>query len=129
LAAPAKRTLIFICQHDSDDALGHVRVGGVRRVIGEGLVEIDPMEREAAESCPLLMITLVINTGAPPMTTNIDTSDVCCVALELSKSSWVCAVAIPGDSQAVVHKIKASDVDRLIGILNSSKAKAVAACA
>ena len=29
-----------------------------------------------------------------------------------------------GDSQAVVHKIKAGDVDRLIGILNSSKAKA-----
>ena len=58
------------------------------------------------------------------MTTNIDTSDVCCVALELSKTSWVCAFAVPGDSQAVVHKIKASDVDRLIGILNSSKAKA-----
>jgi transposase len=58
------------------------------------------------------------------MTTNIDTSDVCCAALELSKTSWVCAFAAPGDSQAVVHKIKASDVDRLIGILNSSKAKA-----
>jgi transposase len=58
------------------------------------------------------------------MTANVDTSDVCCVALELSKTSWVCAFAVPGESQAVVHKIKASDVDRLIGILNSSKAKA-----
>lgn len=58
------------------------------------------------------------------MTTTIDACDVCCVALELSKTSWVCAFAVPGDSQAIVHKIKASDVDRLIGILNSSKAKA-----
>ena len=58
------------------------------------------------------------------MTTNIDTGDICCAALELSKTSWVCAFAVPGDSQVVVHKIKACDVDRLIGILNSSKAKA-----
>ena len=58
------------------------------------------------------------------MVTNINTGDICCAALELSKGSWVCAFATPGDSQAVVHKIKASDVDRLIGILNSSKAKA-----
>ena len=58
------------------------------------------------------------------MTTNIDTGDICCAALELSKTSWVCAFAVPGDSQVIVHKIKAGDVDRLIGILNSSKAKA-----
>src|SRR5947208_678215 len=82
------------------------------------------MKRDGTESCPLLTITSVINTGVPPMTTNIDTRDVCCAALELSKTAWVCAFAVPGDSQATVHKIKASDVDRLIGILNSSKAKA-----
>src|SRR5271155_4634540 len=70
------------------------------------------------------MITWVINTGAPPMMTNIDTGDICCAALERSKTSWVCAFAVPGDSRVVVHKIKACDVDRLIGILNSSKAKA-----
>jgi transposase len=58
------------------------------------------------------------------MTTTIDTCDVCCVAIELSKTSWVCAFAAPGDSQTVVHKIKAGDVDRLFGILSSSKAKA-----
>jgi transposase len=58
------------------------------------------------------------------MTTTIDTSDVCCAALELSKTSWVCALAVPGNSQATIHKIRARDVDRLIGILNSSKAKA-----
>jgi len=55
------------------------------------------------------MITLVINMGAPPMTTNIDTGDICCAALELSKTSWVLAFAVPCDSQAAVHKIKASD--------------------
>jgi transposase len=58
------------------------------------------------------------------MTTNIDTRDVCCAALELSKTSWVCAFADPGDSQAVIHKIKAGDFDRLMGILNGSRAKA-----
>jgi transposase len=58
------------------------------------------------------------------MTTTIDTGDICCVALELSKTSWVFAFAVPGDSQAAVHKIKASEVDKLIGILSASKAKA-----
>jgi transposase len=82
------------------------------------------MKRDGTESCPSLTITSVINMGAPPMTTTIDTRDVCCAALELSKTSWVFAFAVPGDSQATVHKIKASDVGRLISILNSSKAKA-----
>jgi hypothetical protein len=81
------------------------------------------MKRDGTESCPLLTITLVINTGAQPMTTNIDTCDVCCVALELSKTSWVCAFAALGDGTAAVHKIKAGDVDRLMDILNGSKAK------
>lgn len=58
------------------------------------------------------------------MTTTIDTPDVCCAALELSKSSWVLAFAAPDNSQTTVHKITARDIDRLIGILNSSKAKA-----
>jgi transposase len=70
------------------------------------------------------MITSVINTGAPPMTMTINTQDVCCAALELSKTNWVCAFAIPDGSQVTVHKIKARDVDRLISILSSSKAKA-----
>jgi transposase len=58
------------------------------------------------------------------MTTTIETRDVCCVALELSKASWMCAFAAPGDGKATVHKIKAGDVDRLIGVLNSSRTKA-----
>ena len=58
------------------------------------------------------------------MTTTNDTRNVCCVALELSKTSWVCAFAVPGDGKAIVHKIKAGDVDRLFAFLDSSKAKA-----
>ncbi len=58
------------------------------------------------------------------MTMPIDTRDVCCVALELSKTSWVCAFAVPGDGKAILHKIKAGEVDRLIGFLESCKAKA-----
>jgi transposase len=73
---------------------------------------------------PSLTITSVINTGAPQMTTTIDTRDVCCAALELSKTSWVCAFSAPGDSKATVHKIRPGDVNRLIDILNSSKEKA-----
>jgi transposase len=57
------------------------------------------------------------------MTTTIDTRDVCCVALELSKTSWVIAFAPPSDAKVAIHKIKAGDVDRLIGILDSSKRK------
>ena len=72
----------------------------------------------------LVKITLVINMGAPPMTTTDDTRNVSCVALELSKTSWVCAFAVPGDGKTIFHKIKAGDVDRLFGFLDSSKAKA-----
>jgi transposase len=57
------------------------------------------------------------------MTTTFDTRDVCCAALELSKTSWVCAFSAPGDSKAAVHKIWSGDVNRLIDILNSSKEK------
>ncbi len=56
--------------------------------------------------------------------TTMDTRDICCAALELSKTTWVCAFSAPGDGNVVVHKIKAGEVDRLIGFLDSSKAKA-----
>ena len=58
------------------------------------------------------------------MTTAIDTRDVCCVALELSKTSWVCAFAAPGESKGAIHKIKAGDTDRLMAVLTGSKARA-----
>jgi len=58
------------------------------------------------------------------MTNQIDIRDVCCVALELSQSSWVCAFLPPGGGKTSVHKIGARDVDRFIGILNNQRAKA-----
>lgn len=58
------------------------------------------------------------------MAQTIDVTSTCCVALELSKASWVVAFAPPGDSKVVVQKIKASDVSRLISFLNSSKVRA-----
>jgi len=58
------------------------------------------------------------------MTMTIDTRDICCAALELSKTTWVCAFSAPGDGKVVVHKIKAGEVDRLIGFLDGSKVKA-----
>jgi transposase len=82
------------------------------------------MKRDGAESCPLSTIIQLINTGAPPMKTTIDTRDVCCVALELSKTNWVCAFAPPGDGKTEIYKIGAGCVDRLIDILTSSKTKA-----
>jgi transposase len=57
------------------------------------------------------------------MTTTIDTRDICCAALELSKATWVCAFSAPDGGNVIVHRIRATDVDRLIAFLDSSKAK------
>ena len=53
-----------------------------------------------------------------------DVTSTCCVALELSKTSWVVAFAPPGDGKASVHKIRAGDVDRLTSILDSGRSRA-----
>jgi transposase len=53
-----------------------------------------------------------------------DVTSTCCVALELSKTSWVMAFAPPGNSKLAVQKIKARDIDKLISFLNSSKLRA-----
>jgi hypothetical protein len=58
------------------------------------------------------------------MTIAIGTRDICCAALELSKTNWVRAFAVPGDTKATVHKIKAGEVGRLMSILNDGGAKA-----
>ena len=58
------------------------------------------------------------------MTKATDARDVCCAALELSKTGWVCALAAPGENRASVHKMKALDTERLLGILENGKAKA-----
>ena len=55
------------------------------------------------------------------MTTENNLRDVCCVAIELSKSSWVCAVLPPEDSRASIHRMKAGDVGRLVNLLETSR--------
>ena len=58
------------------------------------------------------------------MAQTFDVTSTCCVALELSKTSWVVAFAPPGDGKVAIHKIRASDVDRLISILSTGKVRA-----
>lgn len=59
------------------------------------------------------------------MTTHFAVNDVCCVALELSKSTWVCAFAPPESGRASVHKMGAGDVNRLFSILETGRARAM----
>ena len=51
------------------------------------------------------------------MSERIDTDDICCAALELSKSTWVCAFAAPGEEKASVHSIAARDISGLVALL------------
>jgi len=54
-----------------------------------------------------------------------DIADVCCVALELSKSSWVIAFSPPpGGGKNSVHQIAARDINRLLSFLESARTKA-----
>lgn len=59
------------------------------------------------------------------MTIHFAVDDVCCVALELSKSTWVCAFAPPESGRASVHKMGAGDVNRLLSILETGRARAM----
>jgi transposase len=58
------------------------------------------------------------------MTDQIDIRNVCCAALELSQSGWVCAFSPPDDGGVSVHKTRTNDVGRLMAILESQRAKA-----
>ena len=58
------------------------------------------------------------------MTTQADPRNICCVALELSQSGWVCAFSAPGTDKAGVHKISARNVDRLLDLLAHQRASA-----
>ena len=52
-------------------------------------------------------------------------NDVCCVALELSKSSWVIAFSPPTDGgRNSLHQIAAKDINRLMSFLESARLKA-----
>jgi len=115
------RPSVLLGQHHREHAGGDRGVGGVIGMHGHLAVVVDPM---AAESCQLLTVTIAITTGVPPMTTAADLRDVCCAALELSKTGWVCAFTAPGEGRASLHRMKAGDTDRLMGLLNSGRAKA-----
>jgi transposase len=51
------------------------------------------------------------------MTVTSDVNNVCCAALELSKSSWLCSFDAPGSATASIHKIAARDIDGLVNLL------------
>ena len=52
-------------------------------------------------------------------------SNVCCVAIELSKSSWVIAFSPPADGgKSSLHQIAAKDINRLLSFLESARSKA-----
>lgn len=51
--------------------------------------------------------------------------DVCCVALELSKTTWVCAVSQPEGGRTNTYRLKSGDVDRLLSILTQGRARAM----
>ena len=72
---------------------------------------------------PSFEITEVIQHGSSAMT-HLETQDICCAALELSKSTWILAFSAPSDGNAVVHKIKSGDTNHLIHVLTGSKEKA-----
>jgi transposase len=59
------------------------------------------------------------------MMNQTDIRNVCCVALELSKTIWVCAFAPPGAGRTNTYKLRAGDVDRLLSILDEGRAKAM----
>ena len=54
-----------------------------------------------------------------------DVSNVCCVAIELSKSSWTIAFSPPADGgKSSLHQIAAKDINRLLGFLEGARSKA-----
>ena len=53
-----------------------------------------------------------------------DTQQVCCVALELSQSKWLCAFAPPEGGRVALHTIKPGDHQRLIEWLGRQRARA-----
>ena len=59
------------------------------------------------------------------MPNQIDVRSVCCVALELSQSTWVCAFSPPENQRASVHRMHAGDVNRLVSILEAGRTMAM----
>jgi transposase len=54
-----------------------------------------------------------------------DVANVCCAAIELSKSSWVIAFSPPaGGGRASVHQIDANDINRLLRCVEGARSRA-----
>ncbi len=53
-----------------------------------------------------------------------DIQNICCVALELSQSKWLCAFAPPEASKVTIHTTKAGDHGRLVEWLDRQRARA-----
>src|SRR4051812_48764351 len=53
--------------------------------------------------------------------------NICCIALELSQSKWVCAFAAPEGARLRLHTIKAGDHARLVEWLEQQRVRAEAA--
>jgi hypothetical protein len=53
-----------------------------------------------------------------------DKQDVCCVALELSQSKWLCAFAPPEGAKLTLHTIKAGDHARMVEWLDRQRVRA-----
>jgi len=58
------------------------------------------------------------------MTNQTDDRNLCCIALELSKTIWVCAFSTPDGGRTNTYKLRAGDVDRLLTILEEGRVKA-----
>jgi transposase len=53
----------------------------------------------------------------------IDATNVCCVAIELSQSTWVCACSPPGRGSVTIHRMSASNTERLFSILEAARTR------
>jgi transposase len=54
-----------------------------------------------------------------------DVANVCCAAIELSKSSWIIAFSPPaGGGRASVHQIDANDINRLLRCVEGARSRA-----
>ena len=54
----------------------------------------------------------------------LETQDICCVALELSQSKWLCAFTPPDGAKEGLHTIKAGDHARLLEWLDRQRVRA-----
>lgn len=59
------------------------------------------------------------------MTDQPDNQGTCCVALELSKTVWVCAISPSAGGRTSISKLRAGDIERLLTILDDGRRRAM----